>query len=329
MVTIKKIAQELNLSPATVSLALNGSPLVAAKTRERVKAVAARLDYVPNNFGRGLQSRQSRLIGYICSSVRNSFNGEVIEAAGRTAAENDYGVLIGVSGEKCEFFEQELQLFLEKHVDGILLTMDWVFDGEKFPDFIRKVTQRNIPVILVATDAVNCPFPVVNTDNYRGGYLACEHLAKLGHRKVCYSVDSAPQHRGEGYAAAAGDYGMEIVSYPGWSAMIDGIVHDRDITGVLCNSDYSGIDMISALRHLGFRVPADISVMGFDDVWYAAHPEFNLSTVAQQRGELGQLAMKSLLKSIKTEAELPPIQLVEPQLIVRDSTGTPTQRRDR
>ncbi|MDD4818020.1 MAG: LacI family DNA-binding transcriptional regulator [Victivallaceae bacterium] len=326
MVTIKKIAQELNLSPATVSLALNGSPLVAAKTRERVKAVADRLDYVPNNFGRGLQSRQSRLIGYICSSVRNSFNGEVIEAAGRTAAENDYGVLIGVAGGQCEYFDQELQLFLEKHVDGILLTMDWVFDGKKFSEFIRKVTQRGIPVILVATDAVDCPFPVVNTDNFRGGYLACEHLAKLGHRKLCYSTDSAPQHRADGYIAAAKDYGVELVSYPYWSELIDGIVHDRGFTGVLCNSDYSGIDMLSMLRRLGYRIPADISVMGFDDVWYAAHPEFNLSTVAQQRGELGRLAMDSLLRSIKTEAALPPVQLVEPRLVVRDSTGAAIAR---
>ena len=96
MTTIKKIAEELGLSPATISLALNGSPLISEKTRKKVQDKAEELDYIPNNFGRGLQSKSSRLIGYMCNTPIHSFNAEIMEVFGLQAAQVSI-----ISGKEC------------------------------------------------------------------------------------------------------------------------------------------------------------------------------------------------------------------------------------
>ncbi len=327
-VTIKKIAQMLDLSPATVSLALNGSPLVADKTRERVKTMADELDYVPNNFGRGLQSRRSRLIGYMCSTVVNSFNSETMEGSGMVAAANNYGVLTGFAGRQFEHFDQQLQLFLEKHVDGIILALDSAFDGEKFPGFIRKVKQREVPVLLCATDSVNVDFPSVLTDNYRGGYMAVEYMVKQGHRSLIIPTDHLPFNRNRGHLAACRDYGLpEPLRSNDEPADIVALVQEHpEVTGIVTTSDYVAATLIWHMRSAGIRVPEDVSILGFDDVWYAERYEYNLSTVAQQRSALGRLSMQTMLNMVDGEGAKK-VQLIEPGIVVRGTTAPPNPRK--
>ncbi|MEA4862730.1 MAG: LacI family DNA-binding transcriptional regulator [Victivallaceae bacterium] len=325
-VTIKKIAQELGLSPATVSLALNDSKLVAESTREKVKAVAAELDYVPNNFGRGLQSRHSRLIGCMCNSLPNNFNAEVVEAAVVEASERGYSVLMGVAGSNLDKFEQQFRLFLEKNVDGILFKHNGVFDGAMFPDAMRKIKQRKLPVIMIETDTVNAEFAAVGTDNFKGGYLAAEHLIKLGHRNIMCPMISYPFGRLEGYLAAFRDYGLpEPLRYTTYEAMIDVLRKQRGITAVIASCDFHAIGEIANMRKAGIRIPEDVSVIGFDDVWYASLPAFDLTTVAQQRSALGKVAGASLIDIIEGR-EVPAQQQLAPELVVRGSTAAPRSK---
>lgn len=324
--TIKKIAKELGFSPATVSLALNDSKLVAAATRERVKAMAAELDYVPNNFGRGLQSRRSRLIGCMCSSLINNFNAEAIEGAAVEASTRGYGMLMGVAGHNLENFEQQLTMFFEKNVDGILIKYTGVFDGAILPEAMRKIKQRKLPVMMLETDAVNAEFSGVGTDNFKGGYLAAEHLLKLGHRNILCPMISYPFGRLEGYLAACRDYGVpEPLRYTNFEAMVEILLKKRDITAVIASCDFHAIAEIAGIRKAGIRIPEDVSIIGFDDVWYAQLSEFDLTTIAQQRAALGKVAAASLIDIVEGR-EVPVQQLLDPELVVRGSTAAPRPR---
>lgn len=325
-VTIKQIAKMLDLSPATISLALNGSPLVAQKTRELVCAKADELDYVPNNFGRGLQSRKSRLIGYMCLTVTNAFNAETLEGCGRIAAQRGYGVITGFAGQHFEHFNEQLQLFLEKNVDGIILSLDRVFDGEKFPEFMRKVEKRKVPVVMCATDSLNVKFPSILNSNFNGGYMAVDHMIKLGHRNLIIPSEPMPFNRISGHMAACREHNLpdpiQISDPP--EDIVEVVKANPQITGIVCSCDYVAAALIWRLRGAGYRVPEDISVIGYDDVWYAERYEYNLTTVAQQRSEFGELSMKTILGMIDGEA-IEKLQLIEPELIVRGTTAPAKQ----
>ena len=325
-VTIKKIAIELGLSPATVSLALNGSPLVAEKTKKLVCEKAAELDYVPNNFGRGLQSRRSRLIGYMCNTIVNSFNSETMEACGMLAAANNYGMLLGVVGQNLEHFDAQLQLFMEKHVDGLIIALDNEFDVEQVPGFMRKIKQRELPVLACATDIVNAQIPVVSSNDFDGAYSAAEYILKLGHRYVVVPRVNTMRRRLEGYEAACRDYGANVFYSDNAEDACDIVATHPEVTAMLISNDYVATYILSKLHHLGLRVPDDISVIGFDDVWYAARPEYSLTTMAQRRAKLGAISMMTMLKMIDGE-EVPDEQLIETSLVIRNTTSWPNSRR--
>lgn len=181
MTTIKKFAEELGLSPATISLALNGS-LISEKTHKKVQDKAEELDYIPNNFGRGLQSKSSRLIGYMCNTPVRSFNAETMAALGLQTAQNKYGMVLGVAGDNFENFDKPFQLFLEKIVDAIILVLDTIFGGKHFSYFMGKITKRKLPVLARTSEIVNADLPFAGINQCHGAYIFAKYLLKIGHR---------------------------------------------------------------------------------------------------------------------------------------------------
>lgn len=323
MTTIKKIAEVLGLSPATISLALNGSPLISEKTRKKVQDKAEELDYIPNNFGRGLQSKSSRLIGYMCNTPVHSFNAEIMEVFGLQAAQNKYGMVLGVAGDNFENFDKLFQLFLEKNVDAIVLALDTIFEGTHFSYFMEKITKRKLPVLACASEIVNADIPFVGINECQGAYISAEYLLKIGHRHLlCPSKTISPRRR-NGYIAACRKY---EVPEPFWAdepqEIVSYVLRHKEITGILCSSDLCAIQVLALLKDNGVKVPDDVSVIGFDDIWFAARPEYSLTTVIQHRLPLGELAFSTILKMINGE-EIIHDQFIEPELILRSTTGWP------
>lgn len=327
MTTIKKIAEELGLSPATISLALNGSPLISEKTRKKVQDKAEELDYIPNNFGRGLQSRNSRLIGYMCNTPVHSFNSEIMEVFGLQAAQNKYGMILGVAGDNFENFDRLFQLFLEKNVDAVVLALDHIFDGQQFAYFIEKTSKRKLPVLACASELVNADIPFVGIDECKGAYISAEYLLKIGHKHlICPDKTISPRRR-NGYVAACRRYDAPepfFIDEP--QEIVSTVLQHQEITGVLCSSDLEAIQVLALLRDNGIKVPDDVSVIGFDDIWFAARPEYALTTVVQHRIPLGKLAFETILKMINGK-EILHDQFIEPELILRETTGWPGNRR--
>lgn len=313
-VTIKELARLLNVSPATVSLALNGDSRVAEETSAKIKALANELDYVPNNFGRGLQSRKSRLAGYLAGSVTGSFFDLIMQGIGETAAAADYGLLTGIT-RASEKIDSQLKIFLEKNVDGIILSSNYSVHVEQF----EKVERRKIPMVFCSTqDSGRHPFVI--TDNFKGGQLAAGHLISLGHRYLaCCRIE---KDRLAGNMDAIRRHNLPVpvqfLEAKDLAAVLEG---NPLITGVTAYSDTQAIKVKHVIEGLGLRIPNDISIVGFDDMWFSDIQEFQFTTVAQPKKEIGQMVMQMLLELINGKNVTS--KFMEPELVVRESTAPP------
>ncbi len=316
-VTIKELARLLNVSPATVSLALNGDSRVAEETSTKIKALADELDYVPNNFGRGLQSRKSRLAGYLAGSVTGSFFDLIMQGIGETAAAADYGLLTGIT-RASEKIDSQLKIFLEKNVDGIILSSNYSAHVEQF----EKVERRKIPMVFCSTqDSGRHPFVI--TDNFKGGQLAAGHLISLGHRYLaCCNHDKS---RLAGNLDVIRRHGLpEPVQFPEGKELAAILKANPLITGITAYSDTHAIKIKHSVESIGLRIPEDISIAGFDDMWFSEIREFKFTTVAQPKKEIGQAAMQMLLELISGSDVAS--RFMEPALVVRESTAPPATK---
>ena len=316
-VTLKGIAGMLQVSPATVSLALNGSPLVAEETRSRILALAEQLDYVPNNFGRGLQSKRSRLLGYLTGTATISFWGAILESVGREAARHGYGLLTGWnSGEDGRSPDAQLQLLLEKHIDGLLVSLS----AETMRPYLAKLRKRGVPVLFCSGDAVR-DVAYVRTDYFQGGVLAAKHLLELGHRNLL-CCRREPERRDGNLAAAEKYPDAHVVGFDLDDDILKVLEQHPEITAIIAYSDDHAVNLMYRLRHAGFQVPEDLSVVGFDGSWFAERPEFNLTTIVQRQQDLGRDAVCALLNMIERNKTTEQ-RMLAPELVVRSTTAAP------
>ena len=310
--TIKEIALELGISPATVSLALNGSPVVSEKTRAKVLDLAAKVDYLPNNFGRGLQSRRSNLIGYVLEVVHLSFFSSIMQSIGFEAAQHNYGLLTAIisTGGTDALLQSQIKILLEKKIDGLILSLPY----SRFAPFREKVEKNQIPFLFCSSYCENKVSSVL-TDNFSGGYKAAKYLLERGHRSLL-SSDLEP-FRHAGNRKAAEEY-PDAVIHPFHTPeeAVAQTEHDR-IDAILAYTDMQAIEIIYLLKQRGIRVPDDISVIGFDDIPLAGRPEFMLTTIRQQQMELGKIAVHGILAMIHGEKQFH--RQLEPELIVRNT----------
>jgi DNA-binding LacI/PurR family transcriptional regulator len=316
-VTIKELARLLNVSPATISLALNGDRRVAEETGAKIKALADELDYIPNNFGRGLQSRKSRLAGYLADSVTGSFFDLITQGISETAAAADYGLLTGIAyaSEKIDF---QLKIFLEKNVDGIILSSNYSPHAEQF----EKIERRKKPMVFCSTrDSGRHPFVI--TDNFKGGQLAAGHLISLGHRYLaCCSKD---KDRLAGNLDAIRRHNLSEPALFLEGKELAAILEINPlITGITAYSDEQAIKIKHVVESLGLRIPHDISIAGFDNMWFSDIQEFQFTTIAQPKKEIGQTATQMLFELINGKNVTS--KFMEPELVVRKSTAPPAAK---
>lgn len=317
-VTLKRLAEELNISPATVSLALGNSPMVAKATRDCVLKLAEQYDYVPSNLGRALQSRTSHLIGVYLPRVTASFFNEILQGAGMAAIREKYNLLLGWTSSDNESCNAQIRLLLEKDIDALVIAD---VDGN-IEKHISRFLRRNKPVVFCNHD----PYPgssAVLTDDILGGRLAIRVLADAGHHKVLSSTRW--KNRIAGNYAEAEARGVEIVEYDDWRKAVAFCRVDRSITGITAYSDEEAIDIMYELRQAGLRVPEDVSLVGFDGLAIGERPEFRLTTIAQQRTRLGEIAVEIALNQFRTSVINPVVEKLAPSPVLRATVASPRE----
>lgn len=304
--TLKQLAAELHLSPATVSLALRNSPLIADKTKEKVCALAQKRNYIRSNLGVALQAGRSRIIGYLIDGITNTFYNEVLQGAGDMAPKLDYGLLIGWAGKDERINEQQIRLMLEKDVDALIVSEH----NNRISKYLDRFASRRKPVVYCTCEAPE-PFSSVISDDAAAGKMAIDTLYEFGHRQI--AISSRWQKRWQGMVGRCEELGMNYTSYLDLDELLALLEHNPAITAIAAYDDMEACDILFLLPG---RVPEDISVIGFDGLPIGKRNEIQLTTIAQQRQTLGAKAVELAVELIGKKQIQPEKIILSPEKII-------------
>jgi DNA-binding LacI/PurR family transcriptional regulator len=334
LATLHDVAKAAGVTPSTVSYALSGKGTLSAATRARVLKHAQELGYRPNLVARGLVTQRSQTIGLIVGDIANPFYGAVAQAVERTAYRFGYRAFF-VSTDRDEHLGQELLTDLvARRVDGII-----AMPGGLPQETVRTAIAVGVPVVwCMWEDEDGDLTPAVGFDYFGAGRLVAEHLAGLGHRRVgIVTHRNAPgrtvhEHRlrvagcREGLAAAGCPLDDSLLAF-GDSTIDSGYAAGRVLlalsappSAIFATNDLMALGVLGAATDLGLSVPADLSIVGFDNIMGAAYTSPPLTTVNIDTAAIMAAATTLLLDVIGgKEPEAPP--LAQPTLVVRGSTS--------
>jgi LacI family transcriptional regulator len=330
--TIRDVARRAGVSTATVSRVLAGIGNPKAETADAVMAAVEALDYRPSAVARSLRMRRTHTFGLIVTDIQNPFFPELVRAADDAARRVGYSILLGSAAYDEHRAVHYLGLMADRRVDGMIVASSQVSE-----ESWRWLAGSPVPVVVVNAEPANVPITVIASDNRGGMHTAATHLIELGHRRMAYVRSdegvTADQPRIEGFraaCAAAGIPASDLVELRG-NAQFDGgekavaelLATGTNVTAIACHNDITAIGALRALRAAGVRVPHEISVVGCDDIAAASWVVPALTTVAQQKAEMGRMAVERLLAMLDAgEGEVAPETIRVPMVLqVRESSG--------
>ncbi|HEY66700.1 MAG TPA: LacI family transcriptional regulator [Thermoflexia bacterium] len=326
-ISIKDIAKAAGVSHSTVSRALADSPLVASETKQRIQRIAREMGYTPSAIARGLVTKRTATVGLVVTTIADPFIAEVAQGIEETALDNGYNVILCNCSAEPEREVACARALREKRVDAIIVTSSRV--GSLYVPLLEEL---GVPIVLINNQHEGDYVYSVRTDNLTGGRLAGEYLLSLGHRHVAYIAGPPGAHsskeRLEGCRVALREHGLDIPD--DWVAPGDGrtgggqagvdflLRRSPQPTAIFCYNDMTAIGALQAIKRAGLRVPDDFSLVGYDDIAFAAFVDPPLTTIAQDKYTLGQRAMDLALELLNGQEEAGDIVLT-PYLVERAS----------
>jgi len=323
--SIREVARRAGVSVTTVSHALSGKRPVAPETAARIRALVPELGYVPYFAARTLQSGRSFVIGLVVPDISNQFFGEIAIGVEAYANDQDYGVTLCTSQSDPRREKRYFNMLRSGAIDGLIYNAaDATWD-----DALPTIAE-NYPVVVVDEMVPGLEkSPLVTGDHRQGGFLAAMHLKELEHRHV--AVLSGPAgltssvDRTEGLREVFPEALHLVGDYSEMSGRILAslvLQSPQKITAIFAGNDLMAFGVIGELQSRGVRIPDDVSVVGFDDVDFAARITPSLTTVRQPAIELGKRSAQLLLDHVIHEHPLEPQHLSLPvKLVRRGSTG--------
>ncbi|HEU5402616.1 MAG TPA: LacI family DNA-binding transcriptional regulator [Terriglobales bacterium] len=332
--SLKSIAQHLGLSKATISAVINDAPparTIPQETKDRIFKAVEELHYRPNYMARSLRQKRSFTIGILVPEVSEGYNASVIAGIEDQLAKSGYLYYVASHRNRPELVEKYPRRLMERAVEGFILVNTPPPPGISLP-MVTVGGERRAPNI--------CN---IILDHPKGCRIAMEHLAALGHKEVAFfkghpgSADT--ELRWNSICEAAHDLGIAVQDelwiqlrgltggLPEASTSEEGYVYaqrllarKKHFTALFAFNDMSAIGAASAFRDSGLKLPQEVSVIGFDDIPSASFQNPRLTTVRQPLHKMGVLAASSLLERIANPGKGPERILVEPELVVREST---------
>jgi DNA-binding LacI/PurR family transcriptional regulator len=333
-VSLKELAEHLGLSPATVSLVINRSPVadsIPHETKERIFSAARKFKYRPNFFARSLRARRSFTVGVIVPEVSDGYSASVMSGVEDHLLQEGYFYFVVSHRHRADLIDEYPRLFLERLVDGLIaVDTPWTL-------------ALSIPVVTVSGHNQVKGVTNIVLDHERAAEVALKHLFHLGHRQIAFikgqefSSDTAV--RWANIEKVASQLGLSISSSlvaqlegdspspePGYEAAKKLLAPGTPFTALFAFNDMSAMGAIRALREAGLGVPQNVSVVGFDDIQSAAYQNPGLTTVRQPLREMGRIAAETLLRRIRHSGpdSHGGEKMVEPELVVRGTTSTPS-----
>lgn len=334
--TIYDIAAELNVTPSTVSRALNDHPRISQRTKAEVRRVARSMNYQHNQLASALQSGQSNLIGVMMPRIDRHFFSSLVQGAESVLSAAGYRVVIAHSSDDTSRESEGLAALVRTRVDGVLASL-----AAPTTNFMAYEALREQEIPLVLCDRVT-PISGVSTvtiDDYQGGYLATDHLLRRGCRAIAHFWGNKNltiyRERRRGYLAALAAHGVapnkklilpDEMSFEGGIRRMQKLLNDGvTVDGVFSSSDYSALGAMRVCRQRGVRVPQDIAFVGFANEEFAKYSTPSLSSIDQDSDAIGRRAATLLLDQLGKPFGAATHQhlTLPPALVIRESSAAP------
>jgi len=333
-VSIKDIARLAGVSHSTVSRALRNNPLIPPETANRIRKIADEQGYLASAVARGLVTSKTEAIGVVVTSIADPFNGEVVVGIEELANEHGYTVILANSQADAAREVAVVRSFKARRVDGVLMASSRV--GALHTP---RLSELKIPIVLLNNQHPSAFVHSVRFDNVTGAYWAARHLVELGHHRIAYLGDRFGLHsdaeRYEGYCKMMAEAGLRVEEQlivhadgkpEGAAHAASRLLSLREPpTAILCYNDMSALGVLRQAAVQAMAVPKDLSVTGFDDIFFAGYLQPPLTTVRQPMREMGRRATELLLSLLRGEKNDHTL-LIEGELVVRGSTAPPRTR---
>jgi len=323
--TLKQVAEEAGVSISTVSRFLKNEDRVSLEKRRKIEEAMRNLGFKP----RASQKNEVATIALIIPDIENPFFASIVKIVELFLSRLEYSLLLGNSSNNTNLEEKYLEVFEEKRVSGILL----VPSGPVDDSLVDKLNSLTIPLVLLDRKLEGLKVPSIVSNNIEGGEMATRYLISLGRRKIAFISGrpgtSTSQDRMKGYLKALENnyipFNEDIVlegdfSFTGGCEAANKIIKDNiEVNAIFAANDFMALGAIDSLRRAGIKIPEEISVVGYDDIWVAKIYQPSLTTIRQPIFEMCELAINILLKEINKDENTRLENIFRPELIVRES----------
>lgn len=334
--TIKDIAREAGVSIATVSRSINGEEGVGPETRERILAISRRLNYFPNLSARGLVARRPNAIGIVIPrtsefAFSNPYYSEILKGIEKKTRESGHYLVFSFAEEDCYARMVQHQL-----AAGVIIL------ANRMDDFrVEEAWRMKIPLVLIPGNSRQPGIPSVDVNNIDGAYQAVRHLVHLGHRRIAFINGPANSkyslERLDGYRKGLKKNGLplqkgwvlgsDFTQQGGYERMKKLLSLQAPPTAVLVINDFSAMGALRAAKEIGWRVPKDISIVGFGDVPFSSMTDPPLTTIREPFQQMGMEAAGILLDRVSGKRHASRHRMLSVELVIRDSTAPPSKKR--
>jgi LacI family transcriptional regulator len=341
-VTIPDVARHAGVGQATAARVLGGYGSASAATRERVLAAAAELGYSTNAVARSMISGRTHTLGVVVADVENAYFARAVRGVADVAAKAGLQVVLANSDEDGEKEKAAVQMFVERRVDGLV-----VAPAAADHEHLDRAVSSGIPVVLLDRALAGADLDTVVVDNRGAAKAAVARLTDDGHRRIAVITSASPADDGTtlapgadiwttterltGYRQALRAAGIprtaEVVRHTGYdrawarSAVLELMTGEDRPTALFTTDNVATLGTLDALLDLGARIPADVSVVGFDDAEWATLIRPRLSVVSQPVQELGGLAADILIRRVNGSTARPRRHTLRTAYVPRESTG--------
>jgi len=335
--SIKDIAQEASVSISTVSHVINKTKYVTDKTKERVNKAIKKLNYRPNIIARGLRTKSTRTIGVLLPDISQPFFAQVVKGIEEAARIRNYTLILGCTFYDIDEEERQMNSMIDQSIDGIIF-----FCGYDTYEHIKKLYDSNIPVVVLDRELSDKEIPSVLIDNVLAMEKAVQYLYDIGHREIGYITfpyenQTTIRRRYEGYCNALRknrlpynpdfviiDDQLRLDELKGTYVAIKKKIEEQKIpTAIITLADFLALGAMKALKEIGYRIPEDISVMGFNNEIICAFSDPTLTTVKQPKKLMGETAANLLLDIVEGKKIISKRIILDTTVIKRDSTAPP------
>lgn len=308
MTTLVEVARRAGVSKSTVSNVIHGRIVVAEPTRQRVETAISETGFRPNAIARSLRARASHTIGMIVPDLGNPFYAQLAVAVERAAMGLGYATLVAHTDCAPDVEDEVGRALFDRRVDGVVIA--GLSAGSAVP---IRLLDRGVPVVLASLDEPDdARLGVVDHDDRSALEAVVDHLASLGHRQMAFVPqlhrEQAGERRRQGFEHALERRGLAAATY-------------REATALVAHNDVLAIGTIDELERRGRRVPADVSVVGYDDIPLASHSRIRLTTVRSDARTMGQRAVELVTSAARSGNPVAHREIQMNPIVVRGSTG--------